>query len=211
MSDTPSPADTSGEPALGPRSVFSRPPAQGPGASASEAAWSEVTPLADGRYRMRLGGFYGPAWMAQLCCTLAQQKLSIERAHALRARNQSWMSELTVCALEGAGDPHAVAYAPLVDAFEPARALELDGFTLEATSDHGGSLLLTIDAHDTLGLLGTLLQRVAELELYPIEMHIDTQRGLVHDRMWLGGKGGSVPAREVEDALRAILTRAVAG
>ena len=159
---------------------------------------------------MRLGGFYGPAWMAQLCCTLAEHKLSIERAHALRARNQSWMAELTVCALPGADDPYQLPYARLSDAFvAELRVLALDGFALEATDDHGGSLLLTIDAHDTLGLLGTLLQRVAELGLFPIEMHIDTQKGLVHDRVWLGGQGGSVPSPEVADRLRDILREAV--
>src|SRR5690349_17333760 len=106
MSDTPSPASSS---------VFSRPPSQGPGASVSQPAWSEVTPIADGRFRMRLGGFYGPSWMAQLCCTLAHHKLSIERAHALCARNQSWMAELTVLALPGAADPFTLPYARLCD------------------------------------------------------------------------------------------------
>jgi hypothetical protein len=159
---------------------------------------------------MRLGGFYGASWMAQLCCTLAEHKLSIERAHALRARNHSWMAELTVCALEGADDPYALPYARLSDAFRgELRPLELDGFELEATHDHGGSLCLTIDAHDTLGLLGTLLSRAAELELYPIEMHIDTQKGLVHDRMWLGGQGGSLPSPESEALLREVLAKAV--
>jgi hypothetical protein len=102
-----------------------------------------------------------------------------------------------------------VPTGPGARSFATERPLQLDGFELEATQDHGGSLLLTIDAHDMLGLLGTLLQRVAELELYPIELHIDTQKGLVHDRVWLGAKGGAVPSAEVEGALRAILQRAI--
>jgi hypothetical protein len=204
MSDSPSAASAS---------VFSRPPSLGSTASSAQPGWSEVTPLEGSRYRMRLGGSFGPAWMAQLCSTLAEHKLSIERAHAMRGRNQSWLAELTVQALDGAGDPFSLPYTRLGAALdsEELKPLVLDGFELVATQDHGGSLRLTIEAHDMLGLLGTLLHRAAELELYPIEMHIDTQNGLVHDRLWLSGRPGAEPTAEAEAALRDLLRDAIAG
>jgi UTP:GlnB (protein PII) uridylyltransferase len=64
-------------------------------------------------------------------------------------------------------------------------ALELDSYELTASTAHGGTLHLTIDARDSLGLLGALLQQLAQLTLYPIEMHIETQAGRAQDALWL--------------------------
>ena len=56
-----------------------------------------------------------------------------------------------------------------------------------------------------LGLLGTLLAKLAGLGLYPVEMHIDTQTDIASDTLWLGTADGGSPAPEQRDALCAAL------
>jgi UTP:GlnB (protein PII) uridylyltransferase len=183
-----------------------------PGSTAPHAAWSEVTPLANqgadqgadqGAFRVRLGGFFGPAWMANLCTAMADHRLSINRAHAMRARNGSWMAELTLLSLDGASDPHTLPYVALAEALDPGEvgALALDRFELVETTDHGGCLRLTFEAKDVLGLLGSLLAQLADLGMFPLEMHIDTREGRANDCLWLATQNGEVPAPEVRTEL----------
>jgi UTP:GlnB (protein PII) uridylyltransferase len=178
-------------------------------------AWSEVTDLGERSYRIRLGGFFGPAWMANLCKGMAEHRLSIDKAHAMRARNQSWMAELVVVALEGASDPHYLPYVKVAESMEMSHGapLVLSRYELVHTPDHGGTLKLEIDADDTLGLLGSLLARLADLQLYPVEMHIETQNRRAHDCLWLGtlGLGGQAPSHEVQQELDRVLRASVRG
>src|SRR5688572_13451861 len=107
----------------GPRRRASLTPAGSPSLS---PAWSEVTDLGARSYRIRLGGFFGPAWMANLCKGIAEHRLSIDRAHAMRARNQSWMAELVVIALEGATDPRELPYLKVAESMEMSRGAPLE-------------------------------------------------------------------------------------
>lgn len=178
-----------------------------PGVASDGATWSEVTPLGDGAFRVRLGGAFRPAWMATLCTSLSERRISIDRVHATRARDWSWLVELHVLALNGAHDPMTVPYVALADAdmaHEPS-PLQLDRYELIESGDHGGTLRLTLEAQDALGLLGSLLSSLATLLLFPVEMHIETRSGRAHDRMWLGGVGSSGPSGRAEEALRRLL------
>lgn len=171
------------------------------------AAWSEVTPLGDGAFRIRIGGAFRPAWMATLCTSLSERRISIDRVHATRARDWSWLAELHVLALAGAHDPMTLPYVALADA-DVAHVpcpLRLDRYELIESGDHGGTLRLTLEAEDSLGLLGSLLTSLATLLLFPIEMHIETRGGRAHDCLWLGGVGTSGPSGRAEEALRRLL------
>lgn len=175
--------------------------------STSQApAWSEVTPLSDGTFRVRLGGSFGQGWLASLCNGLAKRRISIERAHAMRTRNLSWIAEFTALILEGADDPDRVPYLAL--ATTPVQldgqALKLDSYQIEACFD--GTLKLSIEARDTLGLLGSLLDKLASLGLYPIEMHIETTPSDVAcDALWLSTADGGSPSSELTRALEQML------
>jgi hypothetical protein len=178
-----------------------------PAVASDGATWSEVTPLGDGQFRVRLGGAFRPAWMATLCTSLSERRISIDRVHATRARDWSWLVELHVRALSGGHDPVTVPYVALADAdmaHEPA-PLRLDRYELIESGDHGGTLRLTLEAADSLGLLGSLLSSLATLLLFPVEMHIETRSGRAHDRLWLGGVGASSPSGKAEEALRRLL------
>jgi hypothetical protein len=174
-------------------------------ASAQSPAWSEVTRLSDGSFRVRLGGSFGQGWLASLCRGLADQRISIERAHAMRTRNLSWIAEFTALPLEGAADPDRVPYLVLA-----ATPVVLDGPPLklaryEVESSFDGTLKLAFEARDALGLLGALLAKLAALGLYPVEMHIDTQTDIASDTLWLSTADGASPAPGLRDALCAAL------
>jgi hypothetical protein len=172
-------------------------------------AWSEVTQTGDTSYRIRLEGPFGPAWIASLCAELADRQISIDRAHALRTSNQTWIAELSVDALPGAEDPLDIPYVELAEAGAPDASdpLRLLSFQIEETPAHGGSLQLTVEANDSLGLLGSLLSQLAMLFLFPVEMHIETSEGRAHDVFWLCTVGGGVGPR-LRDSLARVLSRA---
>jgi hypothetical protein len=179
-------------------------------AKSQAPAWSEVTKLSDGSFRVRLGGSFGPGWLASLCCGLAKRRISIERAHAMRTRNQSWIAEFTALSLEGAEDPDRVAYLAL--ATTPVtldgQPLQLASYEIEPCFD--GTLKLSIEARDTLGLLGSLLDKLASLGLYPIEMHIETTPSDVAcDALWLSRADGGSPSSELTSNLVQMLESAL--
>lgn len=179
-------------------------------APAPAAAWSEVSGLGASIYRIRLGGSFGAAWLVNLCRGLAAQRISIERAHAMRAPNQAWSAELHVLTLPGAPHPESLPIVELLAAeVQELAPLELDRFQLTASTAHGGSLHLVIEAADSLGLLGALLAQLAKLSLFPIEMHIETRAGRAEDSLWLFTPGALRPSLEQQQALERILSAAL--
>jgi hypothetical protein len=189
----------------------STPPSATLGTTVSQApAWSEVTRLSDGSFRVRLGGSFGQGWLASLCCGLAKRRISIERAHAMRTRNLSWIAEFSALLLEGGEDPDRVPYVAL--ATTPVtldeQALRLDSYRIEPCFD--GTLKLSVEARDTLGLLGSLLDKLASLGLYPIEMHIETTPSdLACDALWLSTADGGSPSSELTRSLEQMLQSAL--
>jgi UTP:GlnB (protein PII) uridylyltransferase len=181
-----------------------------PASDRSDRAWSEVTQTGQGAYRIRLEGAFGPSWIASLCAELADRQISIDRAHAMRTINQTWVAELNVLTLPGAEDPLTIGYVELAESGAPDASdpLKLHDFSVEETSAHGGTLKLTLEAQDSLGLLGTLLSQLAMLFLFPIEMHIETRDGRAHDSFWLGTVGASSPGPRVRQSLQRVLARA---
>jgi hypothetical protein len=166
-----------------------------------------VEPLGARQYRVALGGAFRFGWMAALCGGLAARKLSIERAHAQRGEGSSWRAELELYALPGAADAERVSYVELA---QVAAELEQHRPIISASdvvpSLHaGGTLALSLEAEDSLGLLGSLLGAFAGLMLFPVEMDIQTIRGRAHDRFWLAGVGVSAPSHQARAALERML------
>jgi hypothetical protein len=173
------------------------------------AAWSELSPLGGGHYRVRLGGIFRPAWMATLGSGLAERRVSIDQVHAKRGHDGSWVAELSLVALEGATDPRGISYVGLAgeraQIYTGGYTLELESYTLDESADYGGTLMLEFQAQDSLGLLGALLSSLAALGLFPIEMHIETREGRAHDCLWLCSTGASRPMPEAKRALERML------
>lgn len=180
------------------------------GAHSIAPAWSDVTALGPASFRIRLGGTFTPAWLARLCRGLASQRISIDRAHAMRAPNRAWSAELHVVSLPGAPALGSLPILPLIAADVPdPGALELDSYELTPSTAHGGTLHLAIDAPDSLGLLGALLAQLAKLTLYPIEMHIETQAGRAQDSLWLYTDQSSRRVTELQDLVERMLASAL--
>lgn len=173
------------------------------------SAWSELSPLGGGTYRVRLGGIFRPAWMATLGSGLAERRISIDQVHAKRGHDGSWVAELALLALEGASDPRGISFIGLAgeraQVYTGGYTLDLERYSLVDSSDYGGTLLLEFEAQDSLGLLGALLSSLAALGLFPIEMHIETHAGRAHDSLWLCGAGASRPLPEAKRALERML------
>jgi hypothetical protein len=184
--------------------AMSRPAESAPQAS----AWFEVNRLGGDTSRLRLGGLFRTAWLAALCNQLAHHRLSIDRAHARLAQRDAWIAELHLVSLPGAADPSGLPYVELIesDHTAPTTALALDSYQLVESGDHGGTLLLTIEAEDALGLLGSLLDSLARIELFPIEVHIETRAGRAYDCLWLAAEGRTPPTAQARDALQRVLT-----
>ena len=78
-------------------------------------------------------------------------------------------------------------------------------FDLVQTDAHGGTLCLTLEADDVLGLLGTLLTQLANICLCAVEMHIETRAGRAHDQVWLATVDGCQPTETHRDELDQLL------
>jgi hypothetical protein len=177
------------------------------------SAWSELAALGPSRFRVRLGGLLRPSWMAALGSGLAERRISVDQVHAKRAHDGSWIAELSLVALEGASDPRGIPYIGLAKEPPPpvvaGHRLELDGYALLESADYGGTLKLEFDARDSLGLLGAMLSSLAALELFPIEMHIETHAGRAQDCLWLCGPGTGRPTAPAKHALEQMLRRSL--
>jgi len=172
-------------------------------------AWSEATALGPGSFRVRLGGAFRGAWLANLSCGLAEQQLSIDHVHARLGSDRIWIAELHLLGLHAHQDPLAIDYPALAE--ETGRQTKpvfaIDSFRLLESRDYGGSLMLTLEAADSLGLLGSLLTRLALLGLVPVELHIETKAGRAYDSLWLCAAGGGCPTADAHAAASQVLER----
>jgi hypothetical protein len=172
-------------------------------------AWSEACQLAPGSFRVRMGGAFRGAWLASLTSRLAEQQISIDHIHARRTGTELWIAELHLLAARAAADPLDVDYSALAERPDaaPLPAFELDSYRLLESRDYGGTLMLTLEARDSLGLLGSLLSALAELGLFPDELHIETRDGRAYDCVWLSAAGGVPPSALARDACVELLRR----
>lgn len=176
------------------------------------AAWSEITALGDDNYRIRLGGLLRPTWMLGVCNGLAKNNVSIDRAHARRlTHDASWIAELHVVALADASDPLQLPLISFAESgpVEGSGPLALRSYDLIESTDHGGTLRLTFNAQDSVGLLGSLLLAFSSLSLLPVEMHIETRDKEACDCLWLATTASDKPGAKDKAALDALLRSTV--
>jgi hypothetical protein len=177
-------------------------------------AWSETTELTQGNYRVRLGGPFRGAWLAHLSCRLAEQHISIDHVHARISGDQAWIAEMHLLRLHASDtdqDPLAIDYPALAEETDirTKPVFVIDSYRLLSSRAYGGSLMLTLEAPDSLGLLGSLLTRLALLGLVPVELHIETKDGRAYDSLWLCAAGGEspTPTDDARDAVAQVLDR----
>jgi len=172
-------------------------------------AWSEVTELDQASFRVRLGGPFRGAWLASLSSRVAEQQLSIDHVHARLTADEIWIAELHLIGLGRDRHPLGIDYAELAEDTDISTkpVFTIDSYRLLESRDYGGTLMLTLEAPDSLGLLGSLLTRLALLGLVPVEMHIETKAGRAYDSLWLCAVGGVPPTSDARDAVAQVLDR----
>ena len=173
------------------------------------AAWAEATELTKAGFRLRVGGPFRGAWMASLSRRLAERHISIDHTHARRQGDEIWIAELHLIALAHAPDLASLDYIAFAEQAEPSQSatFQVDSYRLLESRDYGGSLMLTLEAADSLGLLGSLLGSLADLELFPVELHIETRAGRAYDSLWLAGPGAAPPTAQAAAAAEQLLAR----
>ena len=189
----------------------------GAGFMRRDEAWSEITELSPNEFRVRLGGPFRGAWLASLTTRLAVHHISIDHTHARLTGESIWIAELHLIALPNAPDLTTLDYIALAESADgeqqesrPAVA-RLDTHRLIESRAYGGTLMLTLEAKDTLGLLGSLLAALAAEELFPVEMHIETRGGQAYDSLWLTTTAGAPPNTTQLEAAERLLTSARTG
>jgi len=172
-------------------------------------AWSETTELSASNFRVRLGGPFRGAWLANLSCRLAESQISIDHVHARLTGDDMWIAELHVLGQGQGQGPLDIDYVALAAETDVSTkpAFIIDSYRLLESRAYGGTLMLTLEAPDSLGLLGSLLTRLALLGLVPVELHIETRAGRAFDSLWLSAAGGGPPSSDAHDAVAQVLDR----
>lgn len=172
-------------------------------------AWSEVTRLDRAAFRVRLGGPFRGAWLATLSNHLAERHISIDHTHARLSGDEIWIAEFHLLGSPDSVDLLGVDYIALAEAASTAEsgAFVLDSYRLIESRDYGGTLMLSLEAPDSLGLLGSLLGAFAGLGLFPLELHIETRGGRAYDSLWLAAAGGAPPSAAAHTAAESLLAQ----
>jgi hypothetical protein len=118
-----------------------------------------------------------------------------------------WSAYFDLHRLKGAPALDAIDYCALAAQDDPQAtraAIDLERFTLIPML--GGGLQLEVRGRDCVGFLGSLLDRLAALSLFPEEMQIETIGHVAEDRFQLRGAGGRAVSEETRRALEGLLT-----
>lgn len=147
-----------------------------------------------------------PHWLASVCTGLSELGIGVVAGHALREPGGTWRAHLDVDVSAALVVPDDVDVAAL--AARPLQpgdhtALRLSAVEVRRRAD--GFLLIEVAAPDETGFLGRLLRRVSLLGLYPLEVSVATQDGVVHDRLVLSGIGVTVPSDDVAVTVEQVL------
>ncbi len=162
---------------------------------------------AGGLQVLRLEGRLPPGWAGALSLGLSRRGIAVVRGFGRKTPRGHWVAEIQMRAGSLGRDPRAVDYGAL--ALSGSRdvgrvAIRLEGFRVERQTP-GGPLLLEVAGEDRVGFLGSLLDSLAGLSLFPEEMEIDTLASLAHDRFQLRATGGRSPSDEAQRALGRLL------
>jgi hypothetical protein len=173
---------------------------------ASEGSVEVTKANEPGLYRVWLEGAFPTGWAGALALGLARAHIVVVDATARRNASRRWIAAFKVRPETETADPEAIPYLALARSRQPlgaAAPILLLDFALQ--EDRSGALLLEVRGQDRTGFLGSLLDRLAALALFPEEMTVATEGALAVDRFALRGLGGHAPSAEAREALRRML------
>jgi hypothetical protein len=167
----------------------------------------EVTAGPGGTFRVCLEGSFPTSWFGSLSLGLARADIAIVSGVARRTGPRRWTTAIVVRPQSGDARPQRVDYLGLAHQRHPlgtAAPIEILSFAIEA-DEKTGALLLEVKGPDRIGFLGSLLDRLAGLALFPEDMTIETEDDLALDRFALKAMGGHTPSAEAHQALVTLL------
>jgi hypothetical protein len=158
-------------------------------------------------FRVSLEGSFPTGWAGALSLGLARAHVGIVSGLARKNAPRQWTAAFVVRPETAAADPERVPYLTLARRRQPlgtALPIVLESFSVEADGP-SGALLLEVRGRDRTGFLGSLLDRLAGLALFPEDMTIETEGEMALDRFALKALGGATPSEEAQDALLTLL------
>lgn len=167
----------------------------------------DVTAAEGGIFRVSLEGSFPAGWAGSLSLGLAKANIGILSGVARKVGPRSWSTSLLVRPQAASADPRRVDYLGLARRRQPlgsAAPIDLESFAV-VPDERTGALLLEVRGADRVGFLGSLLDRLAGLALFPEDMTIETEGGLALDRFALKALGGQTPSAEAHQALVTLL------
>lgn len=167
----------------------------------------DVVPLFDGRSRVRLWGRLAPGWCGSFSLGLSWAGVNILRGFARKIAPGRWGAEFQVQSSTG-HDTGSLDYLALARDRPPYATtvpIALDSYRLAVSGEFNESLSLEVHGPDCVGFLGSLLECLTRLSLFPEEMAIETHDGQVSDRFLVKATGGRPPSEEVRRALGVLL------
>ncbi|HEX4335723.1 MAG TPA: hypothetical protein VH062_07395 [Polyangiaceae bacterium] len=153
---------------------------------------------------VRLEGVFMAGFVGSLAAGLAAQGVSVVRGFAEANAFGEWEAELVVARVAPRAWPSLADFVRFADRdvrdYSAAR-VELSNGSASRVPDHGGSLLVIVEGQDQIGFLASVLNRLAQVALYPVEIAVSTTAGRAADRFWLRAPGHREPRA---DALHAV-------
>jgi len=162
--------------------------------------------------RVELTGELPLGWLGNLASGLSRRGVSIVRGSAER-QGLGWSAIFEVLSEEEQQvHPKDIDYAALAieDAPEGAQPVTLESFVL-TTPRRNAAIELTVRGRDRRGFLAALLERLAQLGLFPERISIETVHGSAADTLWLHALGGAAPTPRSIDSLREFLRTVTVG
>jgi len=160
----------------------------------------------DGTHRatLQLAGVFMPGFVGSLAAGLAGQGVSIVRGFAEANAFGEWEAEFVLERTKDRDWPTSADFVRFADHdvrdYSTARVALSTG-SASRVPDHGGSLLVIVEGEDQLGFLASVLNRLAQVALYPVEIAVSTTAGRAADRFWLRAPGHREPRPEALQAV----------
>jgi hypothetical protein len=159
---------------------------------------------------LHLDGVFMPGFVGSLAAGLAERGVSIARGFAEANVFGEWEAELDLMGTRDRAWPtptELVRYADRDVRDCSTTRVELSSGSASRVPDHGGSLLVIVEGEDQLGFLASVLNRLAQVALYPVEIAVSTTAGRAADRFWLRAPGHREPRPEALQAVSLALHR----
>lgn len=156
-----------------------------------------------GTYSLRLEGAFPDGWCGRLSLGLSRASLSVIRGFARRIDGGGWVSEFHLFSQDGLADPRTLdplAFANAPAAPGPPVPITLDSYYVDGSPESGPYVFVEVRGPDRVGFLGSLLERLRDIWLFPEQMSVETWGGQARDTFYLRSARPGARLRSEESA-----------